>query len=92
MRGDRAAIADQRTRHVLDLALKLTRTPSDVREHDVERLRDLGLSDAAAHDVVSITAYFNFVNRIAMGLGVELEAVVGASRDDDDDDRAIAVE
>ena len=58
---------------MLDFALRLTRDPSAVRENDVEALRDAGLSDAAVHDVASITAYFNFVNRVALGLGVELE-------------------
>jgi hypothetical protein len=32
-----------------------------------------GLDDRAIHDLCAIVAYFNFVNRIADGLGVELE-------------------
>lgn len=59
---------------MLDYARKLTRTPGAVRAADVEALRDHGLDDLAIHDVCSIVAYFNFVNRIADGLGVELEA------------------
>lgn len=54
-------------------ALKLTRTPWDVGLQDVAALRNAGLSDGAIHDAAAITAYFNFVNRIALGLGVELE-------------------
>ena len=41
---------------------------------DVEALRRYGFDDRASHDACAIVAYFNFVNRIADGLGVELEA------------------
>lgn len=40
---------------------------------DVQALRDAGLQDRAIHDVNAIVAYFNYVNRVALGLGVELE-------------------
>ena len=40
---------------------------------DVQSLRDAGLDDLAIHDVCAVTGYFAFVNRIADGLGVELE-------------------
>jgi len=36
-------------------------------------LRAAGLPDSAVHDAAAIAAYFNFVNRVALGLGVELE-------------------
>jgi len=36
-------------------------------------MRAAGLADSAIHDAAAITAYFNFVNRMASGLGVELE-------------------
>ena len=36
-------------------------------------LRDAGLDDRAILDLVQVIAYFNFVNRLADGLGVELE-------------------
>lgn len=55
-------------------AAKLTRAPSEVSESDVAALREAGLADEAIHDAAAITAYFNFVNRMASGLGVELEA------------------
>lgn len=59
---------------LLDYADVLTATPSDVRPPHVQRLRDQGLDDRAIHDACAIVAYFAFVNRIADGLGVELEA------------------
>ena len=60
-----------RSRAMLAYAWKLTREPAAVREADVERLRAAGLSDRDILDVNLITSYFNFVNRIALGLGVE---------------------
>ncbi len=59
---------------MLDYALKLTRSPSAVREADVEGLRRLGFTDRAILDICQVGAYFNFVNRLADGLGAELEA------------------
>ncbi len=58
---------------MLEFAEKLTREPSSCREHDIHLLRQAGWSDRAILDVTLITAYFAFVNRIADGLGVELE-------------------
>lgn len=58
---------------MLDYAVKLTRTPWAMESADVESLRDAGFEDRAIHDICAITSYFAFVNRIADGLGVELE-------------------
>lgn len=58
---------------MLSYAEKLTRTPWEMTAGDVEKLREEGFSDAAILDINQITGYFNFVNRLADGLGVELE-------------------
>jgi alkylhydroperoxidase family enzyme len=58
---------------MVDYALLLTRRPREVKAHHVELLREAGLSNEEVHRVAAIVAYFNFVNRIAEGLGVELE-------------------
>jgi uncharacterized peroxidase-related enzyme len=58
---------------MLDYAAKLTRTPWEMTEEDVEALRRAGLNDAAILDVAQVTAYYAYVNRLADGLGVELE-------------------
>jgi len=52
---------------------KLTLHPGSVTAADIEPLRAAGFDDRAIHDICAITSYFNFVNRIADGLGVELE-------------------
>ncbi len=64
---------DARDRAILDYAVKLTRQPWDMERADVEKLREHGFTDRGVHDICSITSYFAFVNRIADGLGVELE-------------------
>lgn len=61
-------------RAMLDYVVKLTQTPSAVSERDVDKLREAGFTDRAILDIAQITAYFAFVNRLAEGLGVTLEA------------------
>jgi alkylhydroperoxidase family enzyme len=60
-------------RKMLAYAVKLTRTPAAIERADVERLNAAGFDDRAVHDICAIAAYYAFVNRIADGLGVELE-------------------
>jgi uncharacterized peroxidase-related enzyme len=52
---------------------KLTREPSEMTEYDVQKLRQVGLEDKQILSVVLITSMFAFMNRIADGLGVEIE-------------------
>jgi alkylhydroperoxidase family enzyme len=40
---------------------------------DLEALRALGLGDVALHDAVQVIAYFNYINRVADALRVDLE-------------------
>ncbi|MCI0694393.1 peroxidase [candidate division KSB1 bacterium] len=60
-------------RAMLDYAVKLTREPAAITQADVDALRHVGFSDAAILDICQVTAYYAFVNRLADGLGVELE-------------------
>lgn len=54
-------------------SLKLTLTPGEMTEEDVTRLRAAGWDDRGVHDIAQVVAYYAFVNRMADGLGVELE-------------------
>jgi uncharacterized peroxidase-related enzyme len=65
---------DDRLRAACDVAARLTHEPNGMTEARVDRLRDAGWSDRSVLDIVLITAYFNFVNRIATGLGVTVTA------------------
>lgn len=67
---------------MLDYAVKLTRDPGSMDAGDVDRLRDAGFDDRAILDICQVVSYYNYVNRLADGLGVELE--------DDWDDTSLA--
>lgn len=56
-----------------EYAEKLTRSPSSVGAGDIARLRALGLDDEGITSATQVIAYFNYINRIAEGLGVPME-------------------
>ena len=60
-------------RAMLDFAVKLTRTPAEMRRADVERLREAGFDDDGIHEIAQIAGLFNYYNRLADGLGIDLE-------------------
>jgi len=60
-------------RALCDHAIKLTRTPWLVTQGDIDCLRGLGLDDRAINDATQVVSFFNYINRIADGLGVDLE-------------------
>jgi len=60
-----------RAKALIDYALKLTLEPGRIVGADLETLRKVGVSDSEILDLVLLTSYMNFVNRIAQGLGVE---------------------
>ena len=52
----------------------LTKQPHDCKENDpTKELKEIGFSDSAILDATLVTAYFNFVNRMVLALGVDLE-------------------
>jgi len=58
---------------LLDFAVKLTLHPLTVRREDLNALRSLGLDDEQLVDAVHCIGYFNFINRVLDGLGVDPE-------------------
>ena len=58
---------------MLEFAESLTVSPATVMEDQVEGLRELGWTDGDVVDIVHITALYNYMVRIADGLGIELE-------------------
>ena len=59
---------------MLDYAVKLSLEPWNMEEADVQELRDAGFSNSGRLDIVHGTGYYAYVNRLADGLGVELES------------------
>ncbi|WP_420627402.1 carboxymuconolactone decarboxylase family protein [Candidatus Leptofilum sp.] len=67
------AVAD---RALCEFAAKLTRHNDEMEPDDLDALREYGFDDRAIHDAVQVIGYFNYINRIAHGLGVEPETFV----------------
>jgi uncharacterized peroxidase-related enzyme len=60
-------------RALCDYAIKLTATPAEVGREDADLLRSHGWSDVAIHDAIQVVSYFNYINRVAEGVGIEDE-------------------
>ena len=58
---------------MLRYAMKLTVTPGEVDESDVESLRDVGFTDTDVLHIAEVAGYYAYANRIADGLGIPLE-------------------
>lgn len=67
--------ADLTAREVamLDYAVKLTADPRGVSRADLDHLRAAGYTDEQLVDAVQCIGYFNFINRVLDGLGVDPE-------------------
>jgi alkylhydroperoxidase family enzyme len=53
--------------------VKLTHLAAEVDEDDIEALRAQGLSDVDVSDAIQVVGYFNYVTRVADGVGIEDE-------------------
>ena len=60
-------------RAIVRFATTLTLTPWEHSRDHIATLRDAGWSDRAIHDVTHVVACFNYMNRLADGLGVEMD-------------------
>lgn len=73
MRGELPEALSPRDRELLAWARTGALKPSACREEEIRRLRDFGLDERALLDAALTVAYFSFVNRLVLLLGVELE-------------------
>ncbi len=60
-------------RALCDYAVKLSAAPASVGLEDADRLRSHGWSDSAIHDAIQVISYFNYINRVAEGVGIDGE-------------------
>ena len=58
---------------MLRYAEKLTLHPANMERRDVDELRRVGFSDEDVLHIVQVVGYYAFVNRLADGLGVQVE-------------------
>jgi uncharacterized peroxidase-related enzyme len=60
----------QAERLMLDYAVKITRDATKVHKDDHDKLRAGGFNDQAILQITLISAWFNYINRVADALGV----------------------
>ena len=71
MRRDyRTADLSPADRAIVDYSAKLTLKPVSVTRQDVDSLREHGFDDRAILQINLIASWFNYINRVADGLGV----------------------
>ena len=73
MHDYRKADLSPRERALCDFAVKLTHLAPEVEQADVDTLRAHGLSDADVSDAIQVIGYFNYVTRVADGVGIDDE-------------------
>ena len=78
----RRADLDAATLALLEFSERLTEAAWQTTTKDITRLREHGFDDEAIHDAVQIVGYFNYINRVCDGLGVELEDFMPSKPDD----------
>jgi len=69
----RRARLDAVDRALCAYAEKLTLRPAEMSAADVEELRRVGLDDVRIHDAIQVVGYFNYINRVADAVHVDLE-------------------
>ena len=69
----RTAGLEPRREAMLAYAEKLTVDPGAMEKGDVDALREAGFGDRDILEIAEVTAYYAYANRVADGLGVELE-------------------
>jgi uncharacterized peroxidase-related enzyme len=67
--GENPAVASDRLRELIYYARKLTLLPNAASRDDMRQLRRVGLTDLELLQVVQVTAFINFENRLAQALG-----------------------
>ncbi len=68
--GDLSASFDNKETAGLEYVARLTQTPSDLAEADIERLRAAGFDDGEILEINQVAAYFSYANRTVLGLGI----------------------
>jgi uncharacterized peroxidase-related enzyme len=64
------APVEEKIKALFRFADKLTTRPMDVEEKDIETLKEAGWDDAAIRETVLTVAFFNYINRVSLGLGL----------------------
>jgi uncharacterized peroxidase-related enzyme len=67
-------------------AKALTMHHHEIKEDDIVRLRAVGFTDGEILEINQVSSYFNYVNRMVVGLGVDTKGdIIGLSPNNSDD-------
>jgi uncharacterized peroxidase-related enzyme len=69
----RTAELDEATAALMGYAERLTRSPAAMTAADIVELRAVGWDERAINDAIQVVSYFNYINRVADGLGLPPE-------------------
>jgi uncharacterized peroxidase-related enzyme len=69
----RQADLSPRERALCEFAVKLTHLAAEVDQSDIDALRAHGLDDITISDAIQVVSYFNYVTRVADGVGIDDE-------------------
>lgn len=64
------AAVEPNVKALFRFADKLTRKQYDIEDEDIEALKKAGWNEAAVRETVLTVSYFNYVNRVSLGLGL----------------------
>lgn len=64
-----------------EYAIELTCRPTEVSQTSIDRLRKVGFADDQITIATQVISYFNYINRIADGLGVDMEGWMTSSEE-----------
>jgi uncharacterized peroxidase-related enzyme len=73
MHDYRKADLSPRERALCDFAVKLTNLASEVDQADIDALHMQSLDDPTISDAIQVIGYFNYVTRVADGVGIDDE-------------------
>lgn len=76
VRDWRSAPLSEADRALCAYGAKLTLRQEEMSLADLDALRGHGFDDRAIHDATQVIGYFNYITRIADGLGVEPETFI----------------
>ncbi|MFZ3214811.1 MAG: peroxidase-related enzyme [Candidatus Acidiferrales bacterium] len=65
-----SAAVEPKVKALFRFAEKLTRHPDEIEESDTDAVKQAGWDDAAVRETVLTVAYFNYINRVSLGLGL----------------------
>jgi len=64
----------------------LTIYQMNITEDDIDKLRSVGWDDGEILELNQVTSYFNYVNRMVLGLGINTDGdILGLSPNDSED-------